>query len=602
MRTYVKNGSQLMQMVDTIMGSSNPEKVYSFDIETVGLKGNRKDLNLDPYRNKIVSFAFAIPNRQWFVPFRKNDVGELTLEEALHVCAPLFDAADYTMIGHNLKFDIKNVIFHSGNRTPINNKLFDTMVADWLLFENRKRHSLDVVAKEHLGVEMMDYDESRNMMLFNSEGKEFKYACDDVEVPMDLYKFFKPLLEKEKLEKVFYDIEMEYIPVLIEMELKGVLGDVAKLKEYDVMLSNKMIQTELEAYSLVGERFMMSSPLQVRNLLFSRLNLEVPEEWYKEGKSGEASTGADVLESIRHAHPVVQKILDWRGYQKLRDSFVRPLLGYADIYPDKRMRPHYKNAHVVSGRLSIVDPPLQTIPREKNLLRQAFIAPDGRTLVCADFGQIELRLMAHCSKDPILLRAYSNGEDIHQKTADICGCSRQYAKIINFGLIYGMGASTLAHSLRIDIEEARAFRKRYFEEYRGVTRYHNHIENLLNRGQVVRTVCGRARHFPMWKWKEDMTFGYKMGLLRQAINSTIQGSAADLLKLSQRNIRKRMIKEGLPGFQILQVHDEVLVECDEEVASAVRDIVEYEMANVVKLRIPLEVSAHIGKTWEAAKG
>jgi len=331
----------------------------------------------------------------------------------------------------------------------------------------------------------------------------------------------------------------------------------------------------------------------------------------EKNKTGNYSTNRETLEKYEGEHPIFDKLIQWRKLSKLKTGFVTPLLEYSER--DGKVRSTFSQTGTATGRLSSKEPNLQNIPRnikenEKNkvqLLRNAFIALEDEVIICVDFSQLELRIMAHFSEDPTLLEAYNAiGVDIHQITANECGCSRQQAKPINFGLIYGMGPILLAKTIGVSLDVAEEYHRKYFAKYLGVKGFHRKIWNTLDAQGYVTTLAKRRRRFPEWSMLGDSKSEYyhKLQLHRQAVNVVIQGSAADLVKISQRNIDRRIGKEGLPRtFQCSQVHDEIIARTTKDLGEYVLQLVVHEMENCVKLRVPLIADGKIAQSWGKCK-
>ena len=572
---------------------------FAFDLEN---DGDTKEDKLNPFKSTIGSLQFANKSNNFYLPLESRG-GSLKLRDIIPLIRPLFDTDNTTIIGHNLKFDIEHLIMGSdrcGDRIDVNANLIDTMVADWLLGENERRHSLEMCAKRELGIDMIKFEDAEATPPMSDD--RIRYGCDDVRVPWKLwYEVYWPRIKKEKLEKVFHELEMPYISCIIEMELNGMKLDVPVME----MLFHKYVEDltilEDEIHKHAGQHFLLTSPAQVSRVLFQDMGFK-PKRGMEKNKSGNWPTGREVLEKYKGENPIFDDLLAFRKISKLQTGFVKPLIEKADKF-DGRIRSSFQQTGTVSGRLSSKSPNLMNIPREKNAIRDAFIASEGWLILMADFSQLELRLMAHFSQDPSLLRAYNEkGLDVHQMTADECGCSRQDAKIINFGVIYGMSPQTLAQFLGISVSEAERYHKAYFKKYKGVKDFHKRVWNTLDQKGYVTLLTGRRRRFPEWHTLGNREDWWKKSMMhRQAVNSIIQGSGADLIKISQRNIMKRVRNESIKAIQCSQVHDEVIMEVIEAQAKYLLDVVEHEMSNCVKLRVPLEAEGKIGKSWGHTK-
>jgi len=540
MKHNVTTAEGLLQLKERLLKAD----IFSFDVEC---EGPNKAAKLDPFRNELASFAFGVEEDQYYVALKPAH-GPFSLLEAMTTLKEVF-ACDRAVVGHNLKFDIECLVIHN-KRLKLEHGfeginigwvLRDTMIADWLLDENRKRHGLKPCAKDHLDLNMVGYEKASAGNLFeDSSEKMLEYACEDVRAPLLLWDKYYPALVEQKLWKVFNTLEMEYVWVLADMELAGVMLDVPAA---DAMIDDLQAQIkahETEIYKKAGKAFNIGSTQQLSKILFDDLKFK-PKDWMKQTASGEWSTAANVLLAFQFDDPLFWEIIEWRGKSHMINSFLLPLKEWAAVN-DGRIRSTFLHTGTVSGRLASKDPNMQNIERE--LLRVLFKAKQGHKFVCADFSQLELRLMAHWSQDPLLMEAYLKGEDVHQRTGDFCGCTRQQGKTVNFGLIYGMSGPTLARQLNtyrlksrqppdVTDEKAVEMRNRYFTAYKGVKRFHDRVAMILDKQQYVSTVTGRRRRFPDWlklkgkrKWAEQ----------RQAINSIIQGCLGGDTRIFARGI------------------------------------------------------------------
>ena len=413
-----------------------------------------------------------------------------------------------------------------------------------------------------------------------------------------------PRLAELDLERVYDEAELPLCPVLAEMERAGFLVDRKALAAYGDMLKARIDAAQVAIYDLAGETFNVNSTQQLGHILFDKLGLPP----VKKTKTG-YSTNVEVLEKLRGQHPVIDAIMDYRVLTKLNSTYVEGL-GKV-IAPDGRIHTCFQNTVTATGRLSSTEPNLQNIPVRTELgaeLRKMFVAPPGRVLVDADYSQIELRLLAHIAGDARMIEAFRSGEDIHTVTAsqvfgvepgEVTHEMRRRAKAVNFGIVYGISAFSLSQDIGVPTYEAKEYMDRYFEKYAGVRAYMTGVVEQAKRDGYVSTLLGRRRWLPELKSSNHnlRSFGERV-----ALNMPIQGTAADIMKLAMIHVRDRLLAEGLEGRLVLQVHDELIVECPEGEAEAVKALLAREMASVMDLAVPLTADAHAGRSWAEAKG
>lgn len=611
--TIVLTNEDLDSMIKELLESP----VIAFDLENKVPPGKKskaaKRIALDPFRATLESFQFKTENHVYYVPFvYKGDGGSTLGWDLEYVCRRLFfvwNNPKKIILGHNIKFDLKHLLVNLGKAgykdSVFKCQLIDTMVADWILDENDRRHGLEHVVQKHLGIEMLKFDDAVNDEHLGDI--KVRYACDDVEAPWRLwFGKFDSQIKEEGLNKVFHELEMPFLKVLVEMELQGMTIDTDILQTMEAALEADLEGLVSQIHHEAGQKFLISSPAQLSRILFEVMGFK-PKPEMERNKTGNWPTGAEVLKSYKGEHPIFDAIADWRERSKVKTGFTTPLQEWAKEV-DGRVRSTFNGVGTVTGRLSSKEPNLQNIPRNYGVakgIRDAFIAAEGNVIICVDYSQLELRLMAHFSKDPTLLEAYNTkGADVHQITADECGCTRQHAKIINFGLIYGMSPWLLARTLDISVEEAEEYSERYFGKYVGVKKFHSQIWNTLDYQGYVQTLTKRRRRFPEWSslsmsnWDEKKK---KMAFHRQAVNVVIQGSGADLVKISARNIQRKVMDHGYSFRQCSQVHDEIIGECPEDWAEEGLALVIEEMEKAVKLCVPLIAEGSYSHCWGQAK-
>lgn len=568
---------------------------FAFDTETDGI---------DPLTAGLVGMSFAVKeNEAWYVPVPADK------EEAAKVVAhfsPALQNRKSQKIGQNIKFDII-VLRKYGVR--VTGPLFDTMIAHYLL-NPELRHGMDYLAETYLKYKPVPISQ-----LIGPKGKNqlcmrdvplaqiAEYAAEDADVTLKLKNFFAPELKKAGIESLFFDIEMPLIYVLVEMEVTGVKLDTVALKQSSEELTAALNNLEKEIYELAGVKFNINSSKQVGEVLFEHLKIE---EKAKKTKTGSYSTSEDILEKMRSKHPVVGKLLEYRGLKKLLSTYIDALPEL--INPETgKIHTSFNQTVTATGRLSSTNPNLQNIPIRDELgreIRKAFI-PDNEdcTFFSADYSQIELRIMAHLSQDEHMIEAFRSGADIHSATAakiygipveEVTGDMRRKAKTANFGIIYGISIFGLAERLNIPRAESKELIEGYFKSYPGIRDYMDESIRIAKEKGYVETIFKRKRYLPDINSHNAIVRGYAE---RNAINAPIQGSAADIIKVAMVRIYNRFEEEGLKSKMILQVHDELNFNVCQDEQEKVRQIVLEEMENAIQLQVPLIADCGEGKNW-----
>lgn len=568
---------------------------FAFDTETDGI---------DPLTAGLVGMSFAVKeNEAWYVPVPANK------EEAAKVIAhfsPALQNRKSQKIGQNIKFDIM-VLRKYGVRVA--GPLFDTMIAHYLL-NPELRHGMDYLAETYLKYKPIPITD-----LIGSKGKNqlcmrdvplaqiAEYAAEDADVTLKLKNFFAPELKKTGIESLFFDIEMPLIYVLAEMEQTGVKLDTVALKQSSDELTDALKKLEKEIYELAGIKFNINSSKQVGDILFERLKIE---EKAKKTKTGSYSTSEDILEKLRSKHPVVGKLLEYRGLKKLLSTYIDALPELISPVTGK-VHTSYNQTVTATGRLSSTNPNLQNIPIRDELgreIRKAFI-PDSKdcTFFSADYSQIELRIMAHLSNDEHMIEAFRSGADIHAATAakiyvipveEVTSDMRRKAKTANFGIIYGISIFGLAERLNIPRAESKELIEGYFKSYPGIRDYMDESIRIAKEKGYVETIFKRKRYLPDINSHNAIVRGYAE---RNAINAPIQGSAADIIKVAMVRIFNRFEAEGLKSKMILQVHDELNFNVCNDELEKVKQIVLEEMEGAIKLQVPLIADCGEGNNW-----
>ena len=548
--------------------------------------------------------SFAVKeNEAWYVPVPSE---REEAEKILAHFSPALQNPNSVKIGQNIKFDIL-VIRKYGIRVA--GPLFDTMIAHYLL-NPELRHGMDYLAETYLKYKTVPIEQ-----LIGPKGKKqlsmrdvptaqiAEYAAEDADVTLKLRNFFAPLLKQEEVESLFYEIEMPLIYVLAEMEYTGVTLDQVALKQSSEALTSELRKVESEIHELAGMKFNINSTRKVGEVLFEHLKIE---EKAKKTKTGIYSTSEDILEKMRSKHPIVGKLLEYRGLKKLLSTYIDALPELINPATGK-IHTSYNQAVTATGRLSSTNPNLQNIPVRDELgreIRKAFTAENEDCLFfSADYSQIELRIMAHISNDEHMIAAFNSGADIHAATAakiygvpleEVTSDMRRKAKTANFGIIYGISVFGLAERLNIPRSESKELIEGYFKTYPGIRDFMDQVVETAREKGYVETIYKRKRFLPDIQSHNAVVRGYAE---RNAINAPIQGSAADIIKVAMVRIFKRFEAEGLKSKMILQVHDELNFNVYKNELETVKKIVLEEMEGVLPLQVPLIADYGEGSNW-----
>ncbi|MDD5329137.1 MAG: DNA polymerase I [Sulfuricella sp.] len=567
--------------------------------------------SLDPLVAKIVGISLAVEaHHAAYIPLGHHYAGvpqQLDREATLARLRPLLEDSARPKLGQNLKYD-KHVFANHG--IALNGIVHDTLLQSYVL-ESHRPHDMDSMALRHLDVKTVTYAEvagkGAKQIGFDQVDIDTatRYAGEDADITLQLHQTLYPQIETEKqLDYVYRQIEMPLLDVLFTVERNGVLIDTKLLGQQSQELGKTMLRLEGEAHRLAGQPFNLNSPKQIQEILFGQLKLPVK----KKTPSGTPSTDEDVLAELALDFPLPKLLLEYRGVAKLKSTYTDKLPRMVDANTG-RVHTSYSQAVAVTGRLASSDPNLQNIPvrnGEGRRIREAFIAPPGSHLLAADYSQIELRIMAHLSGDESLLKAFAAGEDIHRATAaevfgvahdEVSSEQRRYAKVINFGLIYGMSSFGLAQQLGIERSAAQSYMERYFARYPGVASYMERTRQAAKAQGYVETVFGRRLWLPEINASNGMR---RQGAERAAINAPMQGTAADLIKLAMIAVQGWLEKNRMKSLIIMQVHDELVLEVPDDELAAVRRELPDLMCGVAKLAVPLAVDVGVGPNWERA--
>ena len=576
--------------------------LFCFDTETT---------SLDPMLAKLVGMSFAVTaGEAAYLPLRHDYAGaphQLDFDRTLEKLRPILENSAIKKVGQNLKYD-QHVLANHG--IALNGIQHDTLLQSYVL-ESHRSHGMDDLAMRHLGVKTITYEEvagkGAKQVSFSQVAIDVasEYAAEDADITLQLHQALFPQIEGDaKLAHIYGEIEMPVSGILFTMERHGVLIDRQMLNQQSHELGQKLMALEQQAFGLAGQPFNLGSPKQLQEILFGKLGIKP----LKKTPSGAPSTDEDVLQELALDYPLPKVILEYRGMAKLKSTYTDKLPKMIDPNTG-RVHTSYSQAVAVTGRLASSDPNLQNIPvrtAEGRRIREAFIAPPGSCIVSADYSQIELRIMAHLSQDQGLLQAFAAGEDIHRATAaEIFGVERdavsseqrRYAKVINFGLIYGMSAFGLAQNLNIERSAAASYIERYFARYPGVRDYMDSTRAQAKAQGYVETYFGRR----LWVPEINSPNGIRRaGAERAAINAPMQGTAADLIKLAMIAVQGWLEKEKLQSKLIMQVHDELVLEVPEAELALVKEKLPQLMQGVARLDVPLLAEVGVGANWEAA--
>ena len=577
--------------------------LFALDTETT---------SLDYRVAQIVGVSFATaPGVAAYVPMAHSYAGvpdQLQREAVLAQLQPLLESADHHKVGHHLKYDA-HVLGNHG--ITLRGMRYDTMLESYVLNSVATRHDMDSCAAHYLGVTTIKYEDvagkGAKQIGFEQVALEQAgpYAAEDADITLRLHAAMRPQLEAEPALVALYDqLEQPLVAVLQAMEHRGVLVDGPLLRTQSGELGRKLLELQTQAHAAAGGEFNLDSPKQLQHILFERLQIPA----LRKTPTGQPSTAEDVLEELAADHELPRLILDYRGMAKLKSTYTDKLPQQIDAHTG-RIHTSYHQAVAATGRLSSSDPNLQNIPirtPEGRRIRQAFIAPPGHLLMAADYSQIELRIMAHLSGDPALLRAFADGRDVHQATAaevfgvpldQVSSDQRRSAKAINFGLIYGMSAFGLAKQLGIDRGSAARYVELYFERYPGVKRFMDTTREQAKTRGYVETVRGRRLYLPQIRSRDRQLQQYAE---RSAINAPMQGTAADIIKQAMLDVEAALTASALPARLIMQVHDELVIEVRADALEAVQALVSEAMVGAGTLAVPLQVQIGHGANWDQA--
>ena len=586
----VESDADIKALVDML----SKQKQIVFDTETT---------NIDVYSAELVGLSFAIKAHEaWYLSMPAD---REACQKKLELLRPLFEDESIMKIGQNLKYDI-SMLAQYGIR--VKGPIFDTMLAHYLL-EPEQRHNMDYLAEVYLNYLTIPIEDLIGKGRMQKTMREVpvelvkEYAAEDADITLQLYEKLLPMLKENGVEKLFYEIEMPLVPVLSRMEANGVKIDTENLQQISEAFGVEIHKIEEEIYKAAGMPFNIASPKQLGEVLFERLRID---EKAKKTKTGQYATGEDVLQKLSHKHPIIQMILDYRSFTKLKSTYLDALPALVNP-KDGLIHTSYNQAVTATGRLSSNNPNLQNIPvrTEKGReIRRAFVPrSEAYTLLAADYSQIELRIIAHLSQDPAMVNDFNLGHDIHAATAakvfhvpmdQVTKEQRSRAKAVNFGIIYGMSAFGLAERMELSRSEAADIIKKYFEEYAGIKEYMNRSIALARERGYAETILGRRRYLRDINSSNSVVRGFAE---RNAINAPIQGSSADMIKIAMIGIHQELERLKMQSKMILQVHDELVFDAHLDELDTLKSIVNDKMVNALPLSVPVLVEVNTGNNW-----
>ncbi|MCS3529754.1 DNA polymerase I [Chryseobacterium sp. JUb7] len=599
-KSTIEHNDHLYQFVDNpkaqkvLVNNLLKQKAVCFDTETT---------SLNELEAELVGMSFSYKKGlAYYIPL-PEDQGEVL--QILEIFRPFFEKEDLLKIAHNLKFDYKILQRY---QITVKGAMFDTMIAHYLLNPDG-RHGMDYLSEVYLNykpvsIETIIGKKGKNQGTFRDADlrTQTDYAAEDADVTFQLYELFAPQLKKENLEDLFFNIEMPLMEVLAKMELAGISLDEKWLAQESIDLDNDLRKLEAKIFEFSGEEFNMNSPRQLGDILFDKMQLD-PKA--KKTKTGQYATSEDVLQKLASKHEIIQHILEYRTYQKLKSTYVDALPSQIEK-TDNRVHTNFSQTTAATGRLASVNPNLQNIPIRTlrgQQIRGAFVSAEGKKIISADYSQIELRLIAEISGEDNMIKAFQDGEDIHASTAaklfkipleEVSKTQRSQAKTVNFGIIYGQGAFALAEQTGLSRTEAKQMIEAYFETYPKLKEYMAGQVSKAREMGYVETILGRKRHL---KDINSNNFVVRGHAERNAVNAPVQGSAADVVKMAMIKIQKQLEDQNLQTKMLLQVHDELVFESPLNEIEIASKLIKTEMESALETQVPLLVELGVGNNW-----
>ncbi|WP_312077334.1 DNA polymerase I [Chryseobacterium sp.] len=599
-KSTIESNDHLYQFVDNpkaqriLVQNLLQQRAVCFDTETT---------SLNELEAELVGMSFSYKKGlAYYIPL-SEDQGEVL--QTLEIFRPFFEKEDLIKIAHNLKYDYKVLKKYD---ITVKGAMFDTMIAHYLLNPDG-RHGMDYLSEVYLNYKPVSIE-----TIIGKKGKkqgnfrdadlrtQTDYAAEDADVTFQLYELFAPQLKKENLEDLFFNIEMPLMEVLAKMELSGISLDKNWLAQESIDLDNDLRKLESTIFELSGEEFNMNSPRQLGDILFEKMQLD-PKA--KKTKTGQYATSEDILQKLASKHEIIQHILEYRTYQKLKSTYVDALPSQIEE-SDNRVHTNFSQTTAATGRLASVNPNLQNIPIRTlrgQQIRGAFVSGEGKKLISADYSQIELRLIAEISEEDNMIKAFQSGEDIHASTAaklfkipleEVSKTQRSQAKTVNFGILYGQGAFALAEQTGLSRTEAKQMIEAYYETYPKLKKYMAEQVDKARQAGFVETILGRKRHL---KDINSGNFVVRAHAERNAVNAPIQGSAADVVKMAMIKIQKELEDQNLKTKMLLQVHDELVFESPIDEVETAKALIKNQMESAIETRVPLLVEVGVGDNW-----
>jgi DNA polymerase-1 len=586
-----------------LIGRLEAAEMFAIDTETT---------SKDPMKANLVGLSFSMkPDEAFYIPCAHDypeAPAQLELKKVLSQLKPVLENPDVKKIGQNIKYDWMVLKRHGINLAGV---IFDTMLASYLINPSKRAHNLDQIALDFLDHKTMTYKEisgkGKKDVSFSEIPleKAVPYSCEDADITLMAYHVLMPLIDRAGLMELYNDAELPLVPVLMNMEMTGVCVDREKLMDLSKSFEHQLEQLESMIYLIAGEEFNIRSSQQLGRILFEKLKLPVQK---KTRKKTAYSTDVNVLTVLADKHELPELILRHRTLAKLKSTYTDALLDL--VHPEtERIHTSYNQTVTATGRLSSSDPNLQNIPIRTDQgmeIRRAFIPRDGWTLVSADYSQIELRILAHYADDEILIKAFKDDEDVHTRTATevfqvfpsfITPELRRQAKVINFGIVYGMSPYGLSKELDISRKMAKTYIDNYFARYKGVKRFVDQTISTAKNTRKTSTLLGRIRHLPDINSANKTVREFAE---RTAINTPIQGTAADLIKLAMINVDAAFSERGLKTAMLLSVHDEIVFEVPPEELETVKKLIKEIMEGIWDLKVPLKINIASGGNWAEA--
>jgi DNA polymerase-1 len=595
--TIVDSKEKLAALVKSL----NKAEKISFDTETTGT---------DPFLSELVGISIAVePKMGFYIPVGHQKANtQLSIHDVIEAIQPAFTNPDIPKMGHNIKYDYQMLKQAGLDTSPM---VFDSMIAEWLINPSNFSLGLKNMAASYLGIQMTKIDEligsGKNQISMDmvDVAKAAPYAVADAEMVLQLYPLLQKKLDERNATQLMKTMEMPLVPIISDMEEEGIAIDEDFFESMEGELENRMYEIQESIYKMVGQTFNLNSTQQLSGILFETLGL-IPPNPKKKTASGFYSTSAEVLEEIAHQHPIVELLLEYRELSKLQSTYITTLP--KQINPKTgRIHTSFNQTGSVTGRLASSDPNLQNIPTRTELgrkIRNGFVAAPGNVFLAVDYSQIELRIVAHMAQDDAMMLAFKQNLDIHAATAaaiygiplgEVNKDQRRHAKAINFGLIYGMSPFGLSRSTGLTLAEAENFVKAYFQQFPGVKLYLDEIKRSAAQKGYVETLLGHRRYFPNLTTTTNANIRNREE--REAINAPIQGTAAEIIKLSMLQIPSALRSASLRAKMILQIHDELIFECPEKELQNTVKIVKDIMENVIELSVPILTEARSGTNW-----